>query len=470
MRLLRWTLGYARDAHPVYRGGSIGLLPPPPAPTQMNQNLHRFDLSDRLIHFTRKLDQLDDSASVPELPIEWGLSEWVEDDVLSPFFLLRHLVRKRQILSTRSLRGGRPTIYGPSPAVCFTEMPVAAFLRASTERAARGERVSSYALLLRKDHAFEAGARPAIYSLSEAVFASDREDGTRWLPTERLPAEEQYRFVAFDPTRGGRLDWTHEREWRWPNRQASGFLDYDIPREDDPRHSAWESWSDRRYRDRAEEDGLCFDAAPFRDIGLLVQTQRQAKLLTHDVLWLADAEITRPDLYSFLLVADELDHDDLVDPARAARAFSEGAIDLAPYFRTSSNDEQLQKRFGEIVERVAAQAPPHDGPHELGGCWLWLADNTHPLLRALLRQGRVSVSPTLPRYLVQMYEYSDSWSLRARETLTKAVAVEVEKEFGVASTYYSVLNSDEVDGIPSYTDVTALDEPYINYAHHDEDF
>jgi hypothetical protein len=30
-----------------------------------------------------------------------------------------------------------------------------------------------------------------------------------------LPASEQYRYVAYNPAHGG-LDWSHEREWRWP--------------------------------------------------------------------------------------------------------------------------------------------------------------------------------------------------------------------------------------------------------------
>ncbi|WP_337221379.1 hypothetical protein, partial [Vibrio parahaemolyticus] len=46
-----------------------------------------------------------------------------------------------------------------------------------------------------------------------------------------LPLIEQYRYVTYVP---GKIDWTHEREWRWPYRgDIKNFLnhikEYGIP-------------------------------------------------------------------------------------------------------------------------------------------------------------------------------------------------------------------------------------------------
>ena len=84
----------------------------------------RYDLSDTLIHVVRKAQLESDQGYDDEMfAKEFEDAEFVEDTTLSPFFLLRRIVRKRQILATWSVRGGKRTIYGRFPAVCFTEMP-----------------------------------------------------------------------------------------------------------------------------------------------------------------------------------------------------------------------------------------------------------------------------------------------------------------------------------------------------------
>ncbi|MER8731110.1 hypothetical protein NKH28_14860 [Mesorhizobium sp. M1227] len=112
----------------------------------MNNNA-RYDLSDRLIHFSRPLDT--QHPDTPTLPEHWGFST-VEnfDEPLSPFFLLRNAVRQGRVWATWSVRSGRRTVYGPDPAVCFTEMPIAAFVEAGLARAAAGQAMSPYGLVL----------------------------------------------------------------------------------------------------------------------------------------------------------------------------------------------------------------------------------------------------------------------------------------------------------------------------------
>lgn len=64
---------------------------------------------------------------------------------------------------------------------------------------------------------FNYGARPVIYGLDQHNNArcSQGRYGERILDETALPLIEQYRYVTYVP---GKIDWTHEREWRWPYR------------------------------------------------------------------------------------------------------------------------------------------------------------------------------------------------------------------------------------------------------------
>jgi hypothetical protein len=125
-----------------------------------NRNTRRFDLSDRLIHFFRALDL--DYGPGFTTPETWGPGDLAEDTKFSPFFLLRNAVRCERLWATWSVRNGRRTIYGPDPAVCFTDMPLAAFIEAGETRSARGEAMSAYGLLLPKTAIHGLGARSVI--------------------------------------------------------------------------------------------------------------------------------------------------------------------------------------------------------------------------------------------------------------------------------------------------------------------
>jgi hypothetical protein len=108
----------------------------------------RFDLSPFLIHFFRRVEFAE--ADVDFTPEVWGPGEIVEDDTVSPLFLLRNALRLQRLWATWSMRGGRRTVYGPNPAVCFTDMPIAAFIEAGRARAEKGEAMSPIALVLPK--------------------------------------------------------------------------------------------------------------------------------------------------------------------------------------------------------------------------------------------------------------------------------------------------------------------------------
>src|SRR5690606_19407587 len=105
---------------------------------------------------------------------------------------------------------------------CFTEMPLAAFLEAGKARENRGEAMSPYAIVFPKAGLFELGANPVIYGLDErsAHLPQGSNGEARIIDEALLPEKEQYRYVAYNPSLNGRLDWSHEREWRWPYRHS----------------------------------------------------------------------------------------------------------------------------------------------------------------------------------------------------------------------------------------------------------
>jgi len=357
------------------------------------------------------------------------------------------------------------------PAVCFTEMPLAAFLESSEARASRGEKMSPYAVLLRKSEAFTAGARPVIYGLSQIATADITEDGTRQFAATVLPAVEQYRYVAFNPAAGGALDWSHEREWRWPNSKFVSFLDYDEPDPGSPEHAAWRAWCEAREEDRFDGDGLCLDSAVFSNVGFLVKNERQAKLLTNEILRIVDDAGTKSTRFSFVLRHDILQGEGKLREPDTVRAVIEAAtIEIQPFLWSDSGEaRKMRARFFEIVRAVCEDERRDEG--EFGGCWLWLFDNTHRLVRALLAapedDKRVYISK-YGRYLVWLPELGDDRGLRLRQDLTKEIAKRVEAEFGASGTYYAVLNSDDINKVPFYTGEFPP-EIYLNYAHDADD-
>ncbi len=133
------------------------------------------------------------------------------------FEVLKKILQDGMLLCNWSLRKGKRTIYGPKPAVCFTEMPLAALYAYVNTRSSYA---SGYGIALLKEELFEAGARPVIYGLTSKVEEARYPDpfyqkGFRNLSSNNnLGLNEQYRYVATS-FKTKKIDWTHEREWRW---------------------------------------------------------------------------------------------------------------------------------------------------------------------------------------------------------------------------------------------------------------
>lgn len=417
----------------------------------MTKNNARYDLSDRLIHFFRAVDPA--HADTPVLPEHWSFaSVEIWDDPFSPFFLMRNALRQGRLWATWSVRSGRRTIYGPDPAVCLTEMPIAAFVEAGHARAARGEAMSPYGLVFPKAAMFGAGARSVIYGLSGDVTVSDAEDGARLIAPAQLPSREQYRYVTYAPTAARPIDWTHEREWRWPLRDAPAVDPDDIPPEIENLR------------------GLDLDQPALCGLGAIVKTRRQADQIVYDILTKVDRGDIAEDHYAFVLALDAVPANiDLRDRAALDAAIDAGRIDLSSFFTVKkARAKALTDRFVEIVREIEAEAPPpEDGEH--GGCWLWITDNGAELTRALLKEEHARVTD-VGKYIVDLHEYSDMRSLRQRETMTEELARRVQAVFGVDATYLSVLGKDDPDGVPFYNGNKLDDRKFYNFSNDEEDY
>jgi hypothetical protein len=206
----------------------------------------RIDLSSWILHFVHDRNP-DNNAAVnlnmgsetPSFPYHADLSvnarfdfwDMVDEDAgLAPDdgarAVLLKIIEDGHIRAGWSWRNGKPTIYGPRSACCFTEMPLYGLIDYAKKRAKNA--VSTFAIGLLRDEFFAAGGRPAIYGLSTAhrelplTGQKTRFRGywPRYLdPSCGIGETEQYRYVSTSLTGNKWVDWTFEREWRWADVQ-----------------------------------------------------------------------------------------------------------------------------------------------------------------------------------------------------------------------------------------------------------
>ena len=202
-------------------------------------NMSREDLSEWALHFIHDYNQEaepDDSTidfdSFGGFPYHqdkkindrfdsWRISDeyYPADPDPDALQVLLKIITDGHIRASWAFRKGRPTIYGPRSAVCFTEMPLYALVEYAKQR--RRDSVGAYAVGVLKRELFAAGGRPVIYGLS-SKHIERRPKGTahrgwpRYLDSScGLGEFEQYRYVAMSLGSQRRIDWSHEREWRW---------------------------------------------------------------------------------------------------------------------------------------------------------------------------------------------------------------------------------------------------------------
>ena len=413
------------------------------------KNTTRYDLSDRLFHFFRDVNI--SSGDAPSVPEHLGWGNVNEDVNWSALFMLRCAIRQCRLWATWSRRKGVRTIYGSAPAVCFTEMPLAALLEAGEARRSRGEAMSPFAIVLPKHKMFALGARPVIYGLDDQYVSipNGKDGGPRLIPPERLPTQEQYRYVTFNPTGTYPVDWTHEREWRWPYRGDLTKTEAQL--------------AEFGVIDEAEDmPGLDLSNPSLYGMGVLVETAIEANWIVHDLLSMIDRGVVSRSQFMFVLKGKELtDRESLRAPSEVEKAIASASVDLEPYFSLSaSEDATFENNFKNAVTQVDSEHPYHESG-EPGSVWLWLLDNTHTLTRALLKKGRVIVSRDR-RYLAALPEFSATRSLRQREEMVRALADRITRQYGIECGYFSVLNSCDPDDLPFYGDAHLDNSMYFN--------
>jgi hypothetical protein len=105
---------------------------------------------------------------------------------------------------------------------------------------------------------------------------------------------------------------------------------------------------------------------------------------------------------------------------------------------------------------------------EHGGCWLWFKDITHRYVRALISAGRVRVNQR-GRYLASLDELDPRRDLRERQNIALKLSQELQDKFGIRSSYFSVLNSQSPDDMPTYSGESWGGGYYITGTPEDED-
>ncbi len=148
----------------------------------------RLDLSDFLIHFIRHKDNV------------------------SSFQIMKQIISDGFLKSDWAVRNSKRTIFGNKPAVCFTEMPLYAYLNDVKNRNDI-KRIDNYAIALPISTMFNLGARNVIYGTTIETQENTDSEGNYFV--DGISYNELYRYMLTKID--GKNDWTHEREWRWCN-------------------------------------------------------------------------------------------------------------------------------------------------------------------------------------------------------------------------------------------------------------
>ncbi|RJT16066.1 hypothetical protein [Rahnella inusitata] len=177
----------------------------------------RHDYTDWLIHFVRDRDFDQDYPVETEEEFDFLVGGELEPDA-SAFSVLLSILNIG-LKPYYSFRNGQTTIYGGTPAICVTEMPIYSFAQYISARRDT-KKVSAYGIAILKKEFFKAGGRPVIYGTTDLNVSFEVNTPTyRVLDQSILNKSEQYRYVAYNPSgnniKDRWIDWSHEREWRW---------------------------------------------------------------------------------------------------------------------------------------------------------------------------------------------------------------------------------------------------------------
>lgn len=414
----------------------------------MKNNI-RFDLSDYLIHFYRDVNL--DSGSHILLPEHCGFNCNHHNTLIDARYLLRLALRNNKLSASWSYRNNIRTIYGCSPAICYTDMPISAYLESGFNRMNNRENIGLYALVFPKDKMFQVGARPVIYALdsdNSICFDSDVGD-ERIINTDVLPLIEQYRYVTYVPNR---IDWTHEREWRWPYRGDTEYLDKMIKELG-------------IIDDISNIPGLDFSKVDVGGAGVIVPYANDVPIISHDILTLIDRGVIHKDFFKFIIAIENISSfSQILEPLELSNHINSCAFDFDGYFNFSSDEVNLYvKPLLDYVDELYKDKDflSSSYPYEYGNSWIWVQDNQSAFVRVLLQSGIISVNKE-GRYLIDIKLNEKDWSLRKKEDFANHVAEWINNRFGLLATSFSVAGSHDFDELPYYVDSLDEEHPFYN--------
>jgi len=377
-------------------------------------------------------------------------SDEMREKPLSPFFLLRNAIRYGKLWAGWSHRKGQHTIYGNDSAVCFTDMPIPAFIEAGIARSQKEEAMSPYGLVFRKSKLRRLGAKSAIYGLEETPRIHHDDHGRRFIDSTQLAPLEQYRFVSHFQTESKNVDWTHEREWRWPLRNG-------------------QLYESDKVLDMDEFEGLDLDDPRLSEIGVIVKNTEQAKKIERDILMKYDRGDVSRRHFSFVLALDEIESiSSLKDPEILERILTACRVDIASYLIVPEEVRTEILSAADMIVKEINHTTPLVQARERGGCWLWLTDNTHIVTRAFLTTPHVKISKN-GKYLVRINRFDPSRDLRQREEMTQRFAEKLMEKFGVNCGFFSVVNSNNPDDVPFHHGASDTSN-YTNVSYNPEDY
>lgn len=383
----------------------------------------------RMAHYFRDVDLLSDSR--PEfVPETFSSNCWYDGDQWPAHFLQRVAVRSSFIWATFGVRDRERTVHGSHPAVCCTSFHIADLIAAQGGTPSECGSATQYALTFPVEQAEQGGFKKVAHWSQGRAYL---QDGTPLELNGHEVVENQFRFVSSQQNLLSQASQRSEWRWQYPHNyrraiakvEAEGLESTTIP-------------------------GLMLTQKKWSGIGVIVPTMLEARRLQYDIFSLIDRKVVSDTHFDHILVCDKLPPSvDGFDTEQLQAAFSSACFDFKSALEVSDlMAHSAQLDFSSRV-LILEGTTPRGPTKEIGGCWLCFQDNTHPYVRALIKAGRVRVNK-LGRYLASLDELDLRRDLRERQQIAQQLAKELREKHGIASSYFSVLNSQRPDDLPFF--------------------
>lgn len=383
----------------------------------------------RIAHYFRDVD-LSSNSSPRFIPEVFSPNCWAQDGWPARF-LLRIALRIHYIWATFGIRNGQETIDGTQPAVCFSSFSVADLIAVREGLGGVNKAVTQYAITFPTCSAERAGVEQVV--LGGGLRAFLHKSSPSGVATQEDVLRNEFRYVVcqmdlFD-------DHIISPEWRWPYTKNYNRV---IAKMED------------KGRLGKKLPGLNLTKKKWSGIGVVVSTQADARRLQYDILCLIDQQIVSESHFDHILVCERLPATlDGLDEAGIQAAVSAAYFDFKSCMAVSAESaaNALQDFSARITELELSTLKKET--REYGGCWVFFENNAHLYVRGLLKAGRVVVNK-LGRYLATLDELDSLRDLGERQGIVTDLCKQLQQEFGVACSYFLVLNSTCPDEQPSF--------------------